>query len=125
MTRELTWENEEMYLQVAVSYSGTSDIARVAKQLAREAKEGVLDPDTIDESLIASRLETGTLHELGLGCPDMVIRTSGEERLSNFLTWESAYSELYFTEKPWPAFSVDDLQLALNHYVKRKRRFGR
>ncbi|WVZ62959.1 hypothetical protein U9M48_012647 [Paspalum notatum var. saurae] len=95
------------------------------RQLAREVEGGALKPDDIDEPQLASKLATtSAVGELELSCPDLVIRTSGEQRLSNFLMWQSAYSELYFTDALWPDFDEDEYLRALKSFQARQRRFG-
>jgi len=103
-------------LNICLSYGGRDEIVRAVRKIIRQ---GIL-ADKISEEMIASNLDSA-----GLPDPDLIIRTSGEERLSGFLTWQSVYSELYFTKKHWPAFSGDDLAAALRAYSKRKRRYGR
>jgi undecaprenyl diphosphate synthase len=111
---------KRLILAIALNYGGRWDIAQAARTLAARAARGELDPSTIDEALFASALATA-----GLPDPDLLIRTGGELRLSNFLLWQSAYSELYFTERYWP--DVDDALLceAVLDYARRERRFGR
>lgn len=111
--------NEGLHLVLALSYSGRSDLVRAIQKIAREVQHGNLEPDAIDERLISSSLSTA-----GLPPPDLLIRTSGEQRLSNFLLWELAYSEFYFTPVHWPEFSKNDLAKALQVYADRERRYG-
>jgi undecaprenyl diphosphate synthase len=102
-------------LNVCLSYGGRDEVVRALKKVIKTGKRG----REISESLISQNLDSA-----GLPDPDLIIRTSGEQRLSGFLTWQSVYSELYFTKKHWPAFSPRDLDLALRDYAKRQRRFG-
>ena len=111
--------NNGLNLTFAFDYGGKEEIAAAARELARAAAEGRLDPETITPDLFASRLFTSALPD-----PDLVIRTSGEHRLSNFLLWQSAYAELLFTETLWPDFGRADLTAALEHFAGRDRRFG-
>jgi undecaprenyl diphosphate synthase len=94
-------------------------MADVARQMARDAKAGLLDPATIDPESIEARLDTA-----GLPPPDLLIRTSGEQRLSNFLLWQLAYAELLFVDTLWPDFGARELADALSSYAQRVRRFG-
>ena len=111
--------NSGLNLTFAFDYGGKEEIAAAARELARAVAEGRLDPETITPELFASRLFTSALPD-----PDLVIRTSGEHRLSNFLLWQSAYAELLFTETLWPDFGRADLVAALEHFAGRHRRFG-
>jgi len=115
-----TRDNRSMTLCLALSYGGRESIVRAARRLARAVAAGRLAPEAIDEAHVAAALETRTLPP-----PDLIIRTSGEQRLSNFLLWEAAYSELYFTEVMWPDFGAAELREALAAYARRRRRFGR
>ncbi len=116
---ESTRRNDRMQLVVALSYGGQQEIVRVAQELAADAARGVMDPDEID--LLAFTLRTGLAD---LPPPDFMIRSGGERRLSNFLLWHLAYTELYFTEVLWPDFGTGELQTALDDYAARHRRFG-
>jgi undecaprenyl diphosphate synthase len=111
--------NREMTLCLALSYGGREAILSAARRLAEAAARGTLEPQQITEDLFATALQTGGLPPL-----DLLVRTSGEERLSNFLLWEAAYAELYFTDVYWPAFGKADLYQALDSYRGRERRFG-
>ena len=111
--------NKGLNLTFAFDYGGQEEIANAARELARAAAEGRLDPETITPELFATRLFTSALPE-----PDLVIRTSGEHRLSNFLLWQSAYAELLFLDTLWPDFGRDGLILALERFAARERRFG-
>jgi undecaprenyl diphosphate synthase len=114
-----TVENRGLNLTFAFDYGGQEEIAAAARELARAAKEGRLDPETITTELFASRLFTSALPE-----PDLLIRTSGEHRLSNFLLWQSAYAELLFVDTLWPDFSRQQFVSALEQFAQRERRFG-
>jgi len=111
--------NTGLNLTFAFDYGGQEEIAAAARELARAAAEGRLDPETITPELFATRLFTSALPE-----PDLVIRTSGERRLSNFLLWQSAYAELLFLEMLWPDFGREELLKALQSFAARERRFG-
>ena len=106
-------------LVVALNYGAQDEIVRAVRALAEEAKAGVLAPDAIEIDTITARLDTADLPPL-----DLIIRTSGEVRLSNFLLWQAAYAELYFTDTLWPDFGADDFRAALEAYAARDRRFG-
>ncbi len=118
-TEAKTANNKRLTLQLAVSYGGRQDLVQAAKDLAQAVADGRLRPDQIDEQCLADHLST-----YGTCDPDLVIRTSGEQRLSNFLLWESAYSEFYFTPVLWPDFGAEALDTALLAYGERHRRFG-
>ncbi|MBQ7251974.1 MAG: di-trans,poly-cis-decaprenylcistransferase [Kiritimatiellae bacterium] len=104
---------------IALSYGGRAEIADAAKQIARDAAAGRLDPEAVDEAAVASRLYLPDIPD-----PDLVIRTSGEMRLSNFLLWEASYAELHFTPVLWPDFGEAGFKEALDEYARRNRRFG-
>lgn len=108
-----------LHLLFALSYGSRQEITNAVKALAKEVAAGRLKPEEIDESMIESSLETS-----GVADPDLIIRTSGEYRLSNFLLWQAAYSELYITETLWPDFTIAELEQAFLDYSKRERRFG-
>lgn len=115
----LTNDNDGLHLTVAFNYGGHAEITSAVKRIAEEVKLGALQPCDISEASIESHLDTaGTPH------PDLVIRTSGEKRLSNFLLWQSAYSELVFTDVLWPDFNKATLEEAVLEYQARDRRFG-
>jgi undecaprenyl diphosphate synthase len=118
-TRALTSDNTEMTLTLALSYSGRWEILQAVRHIAKGVERGDIDPDAIDESLFASFLDTA-----GIPDPDLIIRTGGEYRLSNFLLWQSAYTELYITDCFWPDFRSEELYDALRTYQDRDRRFG-
>ena len=113
-------DNEQMTLTLALSYGGREDILAAARTMAAEVRDGRLDPEEINEVTFASRLAT-----VGLPPLDLVVRTSGELRLSNFLLWEAAYSEFFFTPLMWPDFRRTQLMEALDAYMGRDRRFGK
>jgi undecaprenyl diphosphate synthase len=106
-------------LVVAMSYGSRQEITEAVRRIAAEAAEGTLDPAQIDEETIAGRLYTS-----GIPDPDLVIRTSGEQRVSNFLLWQLAYAELVFLDTLWPDFSRKDLEFAVNEFHRRERRYG-
>ncbi|MFB6264582.1 MAG: isoprenyl transferase [Bradymonadaceae bacterium] len=117
---EQTASNDEMLLQVAVSYGGREEIADAARELAEAVRAGDLSPEAIDTEAVADHLYTA-----GRPDPDLVVRTSGEMRLSNFLLWQVAYSELYVTETLWPDFAEGNFVEALRNFDARERRFGK
>ena len=112
--------NRRMTLVMAISYSGRLEIVEAARELARLASRGEIDPEDIDEATFASRLMLA-----GIPDPDLLIRTGGEYRISNFLLWEMAYTEMYITDCFWPAFRREQLYEALRDFQNRERRFGR
>ncbi|MDI3327208.1 MAG: isoprenyl transferase [Alicyclobacillaceae bacterium] len=114
-----TEANKGLILNFALNYGGRAEIVRAVKDIAREVREGTLSPEEIDESLFASRLQTGALPD-----PDLLIRTSGELRISNFLLWQIAYAELWFTDVLWPDFTKEHLYEAVRAYQSRSRRLG-
>ena len=116
---EETARNTALNLTMALSYGARQEITSAARVLARQAAGGMLDPADIDEELFAGRLETA-----GIPDPDLVIRTSGEKRVSNFLLWQLAYAELVFIDTLWPDFSKADLEEAVNEFHRRERRYG-
>lgn len=117
---ELTKDGAQITLILALSYSSRDEIRRASQRLAAEAAAGRLRPEEITEELISSYLDTAEYPD-----PDLVIRTGGEERISNYLLWQSAYSELYFSETYWPDFGQEALDEALAAYASRERRFGK
>ena len=116
---DLTRDNDGLTLVVAFNYGGRQEIARAARLLAAEVAQGRLAPEAISPDLIARHLDTADLPD-----PDVIIRTSGEQRLSNFLLWQSAYSELVFVPINWPDFDRAALEAAIAEYRRRERRFG-
>jgi undecaprenyl diphosphate synthase len=119
LTRNETAKNTGLTLTFALNYGGRQEIVDVFQSLAEQVKLGLLDPKKIDEKTVDDCIKIRSVMD-----PDLVIRTSGEMRLSNFLIWQSAYSELYFSETLWPEFTVDCLDLAISEFEKRERRFG-
>ena len=115
-----TRDNRRMTLVLAVAYGGHWDIVQAAQQLAKNVAEGTLDPNDIDEERFAASLVMAEFPGV-----DLLIRTGGEQRLSNFLLWSLAYSELYFSDVLWPDFSTAELDRAFECYLHRQRRFGR
>ncbi len=116
---EASAHNTGLKFQVAINYGSRDEILRAVRAIAGKVKEGKLSPEQIDEALFAGFLDTKDIPE-----PDLLIRTSGEQRLSNFLLWQSAYTELYFTEVLWPDFNKEELRKAVEYYSSRKRKFG-
>ena len=117
---EMTAGSGRFVLQVAANYGGQWDILQAAQRLAREAQEGRLNPDEVTPALFQSYLATGDMP-----LPDLCIRTGGERRISNFLLWQLAYAELYFSDLFWPDFKHDAMRTALADFAKRQRRFGK
>ena len=117
---EDTSNNTRMTLTLALSYSGRWDLKQASQRMAQDVAAGKLAPDAIDDATISSYLSTYNMPD-----PELLIRTSGEERISNFLLWQLAYSELYFTSKYWPDFRKADLYEAILNYQHRERRFGK
>ncbi|EIA23737.1 Putative undecaprenyl diphosphate synthase [Candidatus Arthromitus sp. SFB-2] len=115
-----TKNNSKMVLTLAINYGARNEILRAVKNLAEDAKNSKLDIDDIDEKLFSKYLYTYDIPD-----PDLLIRTSGEYRLSNFLLWQCAYTEFWYTDVFWPDFKKSDLYDALESFKKRKRRFGK
>ena len=113
-------ENQKLHLILAISYGGREEIVDAARALAKRVQNGEIRPDEIDEKAFSSALYLPDVPD-----PDLVIRTSGEKRISNFLLWQSAYSEYVFTNTFWPDFCERDFQAALDEYAARHRRFGK
>ena len=111
--------NTGLNLTIAINYGSRDEILRAVRHMVEDAREGKLETKGIDENVFSSYLDTRELPD-----PDLLIRTSGEQRLSNYLLWQLAYSEFYFTDVPWPDFHKKDLELAIEAYNKRDRRFG-
>ena len=117
--KEASRDNDAMTLTLALSYGGREELAAVARELAKQVKEGTLDPSEIDAELLQRRMPS-----LSVGDPDLVIRTGGEQRISNFLLYGLAYAELFFSHALWPDFSEHDLHAAIASFQGRERRFG-
>lgn len=115
-----TADNSEMVLSLALSYGGRSEIVNACRDLAGECIKGNLKPEDIDEEAFSRRLFTADMPD-----PDLLVRTGGDKRISNFLLWQIAYAELYITNKAWPDFKEDELKKALLDYQNRQRRFGK
>ena len=119
-TEEHTAANTAMTMVIALSYSSRWEITEATRQIANEVKAGTLNPADINEDTIAQHMATAFMPD-----PDLLIRTGGEERISNYLLWQIAYSELYFCNTFWPDFSEEELQRAIANYQQRQRRFGK
>ncbi len=117
---EKTAKNTGLVLTLALSYGGKEDIVMACQEIAGKVKNSLISPEKIDQSTINEHLYTRNLPAV-----DLLIRTSGEQRISNFLLWQIAYAELYFTDVLWPDFSKVDLQNAISNYQQRERRFGK
>jgi undecaprenyl diphosphate synthase len=116
---ELTHANDGLVLVVAFNYGARDEIARAARTIAQDVASGILKPEDVTEALIGARLDVPDIVD-----PDLIIRTSGEQRLSNFLLWQAAYSELVFLPVYWPDFDRAVLEQAIEEYRRRERRFG-
>lgn len=116
---ESSKNNTGLNFQIAINYGSRDEIVRAIRRLAKDCADGALRPQDVTEKLFSSYLDTCEAPD-----PDLLIRTSGELRLSNFLMWQLAYSEFYFTDVPWPAFTKEDLWLAIEKYNARERRYG-
>lgn len=116
---EATRENDGLHFQIALNYGGRDEVVRAVRKLAGEVKEGVLQPEEISEQVIADTLDTKGIPE-----PDLLIRTCNEQRISNFLLWQLAYTEFYFTPVAWPDFTKEELVKAVEAYNHRDRRYG-
>jgi undecaprenyl diphosphate synthase len=115
----MTADNDELHLTVALNYGGRDEVARATTRLAREVAAGRLDPEAVDSETLARYLDTYFLPD-----PDLVIRTSGEARISNFLLWQSAYAEYEFIDTLWPDFTPARFGQVISAYARRERRFG-
>lgn len=116
---EYSSQFDELHFQIALNYGSRDEIKRAVQELARDVKRGALDPELITEETISGYLDTK-----GLPDPDLLIRTSGEERLSNFLMWQLAYTEFYFTDVAWPDFNKAEFEKAIQKFNQRDRRYG-
>ena len=114
-----TVHNDGLHFQIALNYGSRDEIIRAANRIMEEVKSGKLEPGQMDEEIFSSYLDTK-----GIPDPDLLIRTSGEQRLSNFLLWQLAYTEFYTTDVHWPAFTKGELMKAIEAYNKRERRYG-
>ena len=114
-----TVENDDLHLYIAFNYGGRDEIARAAKRIAERVARGEVSPHEVDESLVADHLDTS-----GVPDPELIIRTSGEQRISNFLVWQGAYAEFVFTDTLWPDFDKAALAQAVETFSARERRFG-
>jgi undecaprenyl diphosphate synthase len=115
-----TAANDRFFLQVAFNYGGRADIVDAARKFAQAVLEGRADPKELDEAAFEKRLSTA-----GVSAPDLIVRTSGERRISNFLLWESAYAELVFQDVYWPDYGPEHLKAAITEFQSRERRYGR
>jgi undecaprenyl diphosphate synthase len=116
---EATKNNPGMVLNIAFNYGSRQEIMEAVRSIARDCAAGAVSPDSVDEQMFSSRLYTA-----GLPDPDLLIRTSGEKRISNFLLWQLSYAEFYFTEKYWPDFTAEEFHKALADFSGRQRRYG-
>ena len=112
-------DNTGLNFQIAINYGSRDEIIRAVQRVAADCAEGKIEADSIDEELFSGYLDTAEIPD-----PDLLIRTSGEQRLSNYLLWQLAYTEFYFTDVPWPAFTKDEMWKAIEKYNGRERRFG-
>lgn len=118
-TVRLSSANDGLLLNLAINYGGRGELVEAMRAIARDAVRGSLDPDQIDEQTVAQRLYTA-----GEADPDLLIRTAGEMRISNFLLWQISYAEIWVTDRPWPDFDEATLHTAIRDYAQRERRFG-
>jgi len=118
--RQSSAKNDKMVLTLALSYGGREELTRMARLIAEDVKSGALDPAAVDAQAVEARLWT-----VGLPALELVVRTSGEKRLSNFLLWQIAYAEIHYTDVSWPDFGEHELLIALDEFQGRERRFGK
>ena len=116
---EYSKDFDRIYFQIALNYGGRDELVRASRKLARAVKDGQISPGGITEETLEQFLDTA-----GIPDPDLLIRTSGEQRLSNYLLWQLAYTEFYFTDVPWPDFDKEELEKAIAKYNERDRRYG-
>lgn len=116
---EVSAQNTGLHFQVALNYGGRDEIRRAVRKMVQDAEDGNLKASEVTEDKIADYLDTKDIPD-----PDLMIRTSGEQRLSNYLLWQLAYTEFYFTDVPWPDFSKQELEKAIEQYNRRDRRYG-
>ena len=116
---EYSKDFDHIYFQIALNYGGRDELVRASRKLAQAVKDGKIAPEEITEETVEQFLDTA-----GIPDPDLLIRTSGEQRLSNYLLWQLAYTEFYFTDVPWPDFDKAELEKAIAKYNKRDRRYG-
>ena len=116
---EASAKNDGLNLQIAINYGSRDEMVRGMRRMCQDVLDGKRKPKDIDETVFAGYLDTADIPD-----PDLLIRTSGEQRLSNYLLWQLAYSEFYFTDVPWPDFHKEELERAIEAYNKRDRRFG-
>lgn len=117
--KKISSVKEGLNLHIALNYGGRDEIIRAVKKMYQDIEDGIISNDDISERLFSEYLDTK-----GIPDPELIIRTSGEMRLSNFLPWQSTYSEIYISDKQWPDFDIDELNKAIEHYKNRERRFG-
>jgi len=116
----VTENNDGLLLNLALSYGGRTEIVKMVREIAKKARDGMIEPDSITSDVVSEHLYTGEMPD-----PDLLIRTSGEMRVSNFLLWQIAYTEIYVTDTLWPDFGKDEFIKILKDYQHRERRFGR
>lgn len=116
---EASKNNGGLNFQIAINYGSRDEIVRSVRKIMEDVKKGNVEPEQMNEELFENYLDTA-----GIPSPDLLIRTSGEQRLSNFLMWQLAYTEFYFTDVPWPAFTKEELEKAIEKFNSRDRRFG-
>jgi undecaprenyl diphosphate synthase len=116
---EASAKNQGLNLTIAINYGSRDEMVRSMRRMIKDVQDGKLSGEEVDEKMFSSYLDTA-----GIPDPDLLIRTSGEQRLSNYLLWQLAYSEFYFTDVPWPDFHKEELELAIEAYNKRDRRYG-